>query len=542
MQAAAGILEDLRRSATPDLDADVDADVDEPAGAAHPALQPTMKGKRSSTKRTARAAPAPQSEAAVAAAEAPAQGPAVADDHLSGKGARPKRRAPAQSKATAASEGSEGTATLPGQNSAGHSAASASTAAHSNGHDSPAAGASEEQEEGSKLVKRGQKRQAGSSSQAQGRRKSRLSKASSSAQDPTSVVDPAAEALLQQRGPARRGSAKQPHADQAQGNDDRVTTVPKRNSGTGSTAVKPQDAVAIETAPEQAEEAAGKGSPQNAAEDAQTSKSLSVRGKAKRKSVPTTVDEEQPPAPAGGGRRGSRGGQPAPKQAANAAHVASAAASAADECRDTAPASKAKQDSRVKGTTASSQSQAAAAAEEEAKPSGGRRRSSQGKASTARATSQSEAAAAEDDREEEAGPSVQPGGEDVTTEKGAQAKGKAVRGKRSRQSMEDAADAGPAGHVKAARKATDSKCASCLGPALDVLVCVRGPICLQICSWQLVSHLSRLWLVVFAQYLHHSIFSNNHAAQRQGGPWLQGRSLNLNLHRHCFGPCNLHSI
>ena len=442
MQAAAGILEDLRHSATPDGD----AGADEPTGAAPPALQPTMKGKRSTSKRTARAVPAAEPEATVAAAKASAQGSAVTDSQSNGKSARPKRRASAESKAVRATGGSD---PLHGQDSG----AAASNAAQSSGHDSTAAGASEERGEGSKQANRGQKRQAGADSTAQGRRKSRLSKASP-APEPSPVADAGPETLPAQPGPAGRGSAKRSHAEKQQRSDGRGTSAPKRKSGTGSTAVKRQRAGADEITAQQAEEAAGSGSMHEAAGDpsAGNSKASSVRGKAKRKlpttGVAPTGDDEHP------GRTGSRAGQPASAQAeaASAAHVAPAA----DESAGTALGSKARQRPHIERPTARQ-------AKEEAQPSaasGGKRRGSQGKGSNARVASQSEAAAAEDEREEKAGPSVQqPGGGGSAAEKEGQAKGKGSTGKRSRQSMEDAAaDAGPAGHVKAARKATDCRC------------------------------------------------------------------------------------
>lgn len=442
MQAAAGALEELRRSATPDADAD-------PHEPPPPALLPALKGKRSRTKRTAHATTAASDSAsdsaAVAAAEAVAAAPADAIDQSGKAAARPQCRVSVHSRAGAANGSTQ---SLPQQDSAAHSAASASTAAGSCGPDSAAAGGLQEGKERSEHVQLGQ---AGPGSKAQGRRKSRLSKASSPTPEPSPVPDAAAEPPAKQRGlPARRGSAKQPPADQGQTADDNRSSRPKRKSGTDSTAVKAGDAVASETGPEHA---AGSGSTQcTVAEDISAGKASSGRARAKRKSVETPSQSKPLPAATWAGRRGSKGGQSASEQAetTTVVHVAPAVPPGDDSAKP-APASKASMGSCGKGTAVQSYSQATAAAAE-AKPAASSRKS-RGSKGTGNTAGPSKAAAAE---EEEAGPSVQAGGSHAAAEKvGGQAK--AAGGKRSWQSLEDAPDDGPAGGVKAARKATDSK-------------------------------------------------------------------------------------
>lgn len=464
MQAAAGALEELRRTATPDADAD-------PNEPPPPVLLPTLKGKRSRTKRTARTTTAASDSASDSAAVAAAKALAAdAVGQASKTAARPQRRVSVQSRAAAASGSNH---SLPQQDSGAHSAASASTAAGSCGPNSAAAGASHEGKEGSEQVKQGQ---AGAGSQAQGRRRSRLSKASSPTPEPAPAPDAAAEPPVKQRGlPARRGTTQQPPADQGQTSGDNGSSRPKRSSGTGSTAVKAGAAVAIETGPEQA---AGSGSTQKTvAEGISAGKASSGRGRAKRKSVEAPSESKPLPAATRASGRGSRGGQSASEQAetTNAAHVAPAVP-LGDDSANPAPASKANKGSRVKGTAVRSHSQAtAAAAAAEAKPtaaSSRKRRGSQGQGNTA---GPSKAAAAQDDGEEEAGPSMQAGGSQAAVEKAVD-QAKAAGGKRSRQSMADAPDDGPAGGVKAARKATDSKWAFVTCP------CVREHVCVCVCD------------------------------------------------------------
>ena len=453
VQAAAGALEDLRRSATPDEHAEEEQQPAE-AAAQGPVPQPTKSGRRSSSKRTL---PASQLDS-VAAAELLAQGPAAASLEQSAgqpESKRQKGRSAAQGKAGSGSKRQSGR----------DSTASASAAPDRSHHGTPAAEVPEENDDGSRQGVSSEKGGTRPVSSVQGRCRSRLSKASSaSAPEPAAANIDAAEAGPKQHGPSRRGSAKQSQADGEQEASDSTAAGPQKNSGTGSTAVKARNrrkSDAREVA--EGSQATGTGKIQEAQKDAATSKASASKGRAKSKSSdPSAGDGALPLAspPKATGRVNKRGQPPSEKAELNtAAQEPSPRDPEADDSANMAPANKPKRGSRAEAAPVKGSSQQTTAAEEaeHVNALGGRsRRGSQVKGSMAKGVSQ--AAAAADEGEDAAGPSAQPEGDGG----GASARGgqaKAMRGKRSRQSMEEAGTAGPASHVKAARKSTDSKSA-----------------------------------------------------------------------------------
>lgn len=426
MQAAAGALEELRRSATPDEDPE-----DEEAEAAVPMLMPTKKGRRGTHARPA-AASTSSGAAAVAAAQALVEGAAGAAPHPAGQSVtgQAKRRASGNSKAAASS--AKGKVADRAQSTGGGAEPSTASAQSHAADGSPSATAGDDLQSSQGICSqvKGQGRasqltavqgkQGGFGSRAQGR--SRLSKASSSQAEPAAVEPDTAQLPV-----TYKASNRAPAAD---GIEAVPAVTRKRRSGTtlsGAQADVRQTEASADVQPQPkgstAEEAAAHTGSEAAAEGAGTA---AKGGRAKRKSAPVTATAGAPAAsavPGASGRRGSRGG--AASQEADTATAADTPAAA--------PASRAKR----------------------------------GRASTSAlpdAIPVATAAAVEDKEDgDQAGPSSRGEGAGVTD--AAAGHGPAKRGsgakansrKRSRQDEASLADEGPASHVKAARKASDSK-------------------------------------------------------------------------------------
>ncbi len=403
LQAAAGALEELRRSATPEDEQGAEE-------AAALMLVPTRKGKRSRITHPADAS-ASSEAAAVAAAAALAEGPADTAQKPGGQSttlpARTHRLSakgrPAASKTDSADLGSErssgGNAEL--ATASGQSKASGSSIAAGAGVQSqPEAAVDDaEQQQG--------RRQSGS----KGRGKSRLFRASSPVEAPTVESEP--DALPVKRRTIIKRSA-------AEGTAAGADPVRKRRSGTASSAAQAGAAEEDVSAHVQVEPRS------STADKAPANTGTSAKGSgARRKSAPGTGPEAAPAASetaAGSSRRGSRGR--AASQGVDAVAVAEVAAVPAGRAKRSRPGSNVLPD-----------------------------------------VSASEADAADD--VEEAGPSSSRVEEGAAGGAGGEGTGhdpakgpsgpKASKGKRQRQDMAEAEEDGPASHVKAARKATDNK-------------------------------------------------------------------------------------
>ncbi len=426
MQAAAGALEELRRSATPDISQEGDA---EPEQASSPVLQPSRKGKRSRPTRTAPSTAAAE-PAAVSAAEALAKGPADAATKPAGQSAlgqtRPKRRASAKGKASTVTA-EKGILTRAHSSGDNAELATAPESADTAAPEAEVSGQSGSSMSSQQADAEQQRRQ--SDSKARG--KSRLSKASSPEEPTASQTDAAGLPVK------RRVSAKVSHAGSAQDVQAEPAVVCSRKSGTGSTAAK-QTAVLAASQPEHKSSIAGKVTRDTVAaadeETAAAEEPAAKGGKAKRKSAPAKGSTEAPAATepaASSGRRGSRAGRGASQGVDSAAAQAASAPALAARAPDAVPAGRARK-GRASG-------------------------SGPDKASQAEATR-----AHEEEGGDHAGPSSR--GDDTGAAAEAVVSGpakgpelKAGRGKRSRQDMAGMQDEGPASHVKAARKSTDIK-------------------------------------------------------------------------------------
>ena len=420
LQAAAGALEELRRSATPEDDQAA-------AEAAVPMLVPTRRGKRSRSARPA-AASASSEAAAVAAAAALAEGSADTAQKPGGPSATvPARTRRLLAKGRAAASKTD-SADLGSARSSGGNAELATASGQSNLSGSsiaavPAGVGVQSQPEAA--VDGAEKQQGRRQSGSKARGKSRLSRGSSPVEASVMEADP--DAL-----PVKRRSSIKRSA--AEGTAAGADPVHKRRSGTASSAAHAEAGKADVSAHARAEPNSGtadKAAADTGAGDEGTGAGAKGGG-ARRKSAPGTGPAAAPAASgtaAGSSRRGSR--SPAASQGVDAVAAAEVAAAAANHSA-AAPAGRAKR----------------------SRPS----------SNVLPDVSASEATAADD--VEEAGPSSS------RVEEGAAGGGrtghhpakspsgpKASKGKRRRQDMAAPQEDAPASHVKAARKAkaTDNK-------------------------------------------------------------------------------------
>ncbi len=410
LQAAAGALEELRRSTTPEDDQAAEE-------AAVPMLVPTKRGKRSRSTHPA-AASASSQAAAVAAAAALAEGPADTAQKPSGPSSSvPARTRRLSAKGRAAASKTD-SADLGSARSSGANAELATASGQSNASGSSIAvvtdGAgvqSQPEAAADDAEKQHSQRQSGSKA----RGKSRLSRASSPVQAP--VVESDHDALPVKRRTSIKRSA-------AGGTAAGADPVRKKRSGTASSATQAGAGKADVSAHAQAEPKSGpddKAAAGTGAGDDGTRASAKGSG-ARRKSAPSTGPEAAPAASetaAGSSRRGSRGR--AASQGANAVAAAEVAAAPAGRAKRSRPSSDVLPD-----------------------------------------VSASDANAADD--MEQAGPSSSKVEEGAAGGGGTghdPAKGpsgpKASKGKRRRQDMAEPQEDSPASHVKAARKATDNR-------------------------------------------------------------------------------------
>ncbi len=409
LQAAAGALEDLRRSATPE---------DEQAAeeAAVPMLVPTKRGKQSRSAHPA-AASASSEAAAVAAAAALAEGPAdtaqkpggqstilpVRTRRLSAKGRAAASRTDSADLGSARSSGGDAElATASGQSNASGSSTAAVTAGAGMQSQPEAAFGDAEAQQG-----RGQ-----SGSKVRG--KSRLSRASSPVEAPVVESDPDAPPVK------RRSSVKRSAAGGTAAGPDHVR---KRRSGTASSAAQAGAGKADVSAHAQAEPKSGtddKAAADTGAGDEGTNagaKGSEARRKSALDNGPAAAAPAASETAAGSSRRGSRGR--AASQGVNAVAAAEVAAAPAGRAKRSRPSSDVLPDGSVSAATAADDV-------EEAGPSSSR---------------VEEGAAGGTGHDPAKGPSGP----------------KASKGKRRRQDVAEPQEDGPASHVKAARKATDNK-------------------------------------------------------------------------------------
>ncbi|DBB04110.1 TPA: hypothetical protein ACH3X1_013160 [Trebouxia sp. C0004] len=409
-QAAAGALEELRRSATPEDDQAAEE-------AAVPMLVPTRRGKRSRSAHPA-AASASSEAAAVAAAAALAEGPADTAQQPGGPSAsvpaRP-RRLSAKGKAAASrtdsadlgsarsSGGNAELATASGQSNASGGSIAAATAG---------AGVQPQPEAIDDAEKQQGRRQSGS----RARGKSRLSRASSPVG--AAVMELDSDALpVKRRTSIKRSAAK----GTAVGPD----PVHEMRSGTASSAAQAGAGKADASAHAQTELKSG------TADKAPANTGASAPGSgSRRKSAPDKGSAAAPAASGtatGSSRRSSRGR--AASHAVDAVAAPEVAAEAADHLA-AAPAGRAKHSGPSSNVLPDVSASEATAADdvEEAGPSSSR---------------------VEEDAAGGGGtghdPAKRPSGP------------KASKGKRRRQDMAGPQEGSPASHVKAARKATDTK-------------------------------------------------------------------------------------
>lgn len=414
LQAAAGALEELRRSATPEDDQAAEE-------AAVPMLVPTKKGKRSRSAHPA-AASVSSEAAAVAAAAAIAEGPGDTTQKPGGPSATVPartRRLPAKGRAAASRTDS---ADLGSAWSSGGNAELTTASGQSNACGSSIAAVTAGAGVQLAAVDDAQKQQGRRQSGSKARGKSRLSRASSPVEAPIMESEPDALPVK------RRSSIKRSAAEGTAAGPDPVY---KRRSGTASSAAQAGAGKADVSTHAQAEPKGG--TEDTAAADAGASdegtNTSAKRSGARRKSAPGTGPEAAPAASgraAGSSRRGSRG------RAASQGVDAVAAAEVADAAGDhsaAAPASRAKR-SRPSNILPDVSASEATAADD------------------------MEGAAPCSSRDEE---DVAGGGHTGHDPAKGPSGPKASKGKCRRQDMAKPQEDGPASHVKAARKATDNK-------------------------------------------------------------------------------------
>ena len=433
VQAAAGALEELRRSATPDIDSDEEAAV--------PVLLPIMKGRRS---KTTRAAPA-------SASRAPASGQTQA-----------KRRASAKGRATASTaEDRDLTAAQSSRDGSGDASASG----QSNESDGTiAAGQDNVLSRRSRSSRQADVQQKQTLSGSKARGKSRLSKASSPA-EPTETKTAAAELPVK-----HTSSDKQPQAGATQ-----PAAEANRKSGTGSTVAQTKVKQTIAADDTQLKQQVSKAEQAAAGQDANLGEAAAAKGgRAKQKSAliacPADASAASRPA-ARSSKRASRSSHGASQGVECTPAVASASVHAVT---DAAPDGKARR-GRGSGTSPTdiSQGEAARPVEEQAQAQPSRLHTATEAAASGpvkgpglRAKRGRSSASAPQEisqlgKEEEqhlAGPSsgakaTGPAGEAAARGTGV----KTNKGKRSRQDLTEAEDEGPASQVKAARKGTETK-------------------------------------------------------------------------------------
>lgn len=409
LQAAAGALEELRRSATPEDDQAAEE-------AAVPMLVPTRRGKRSRSAHPA-AASASSEAAAIAAAAALTEGP----DNTTQKPGAQSTTVPARTRRlsakgrTAASR--TDSADLGGARSSGGDAelASASGQSHASGRSIAAVTAGTDvQSQPEAAVHGAEKQQGPRQSGSKARGKSRLSRASSPVE--ASGMESDSDALpVKRRTSIKRSAPVGPDP------------VRKRRSGTASSAAQAGAGKADVSAHAQAEPRSG------TADRAPADTGASTKGsEARRKSAPSTGPEAAPAASetaAGSSRRGSRGR--AASQGVNAVAAAEVAAAPAGRAKRSRPSSEVLPHvSASEATTADDV--------EEAGPS-------------SRRVQEDAAGGSRTGHDPAKGPSGP----------------KASKGKRRRQDMAEPQEDGPASHVKAARKAIDNRYALSLSGLLQ---------------------------------------------------------------------------
>ena len=431
VQAAAGALEELRRSATPDIDSDEEVAV--------PVLLPIMKGRRS---KTTRAAPA-------SASGAPAGGQTQA-----------KRRASAKGRATASTaEDRDLTAAQSSRDGSGDASASG----QSNESDGTiAAGQDNVLSRRSRSSRQADVQQRLSGSKARG--KSRLSKASSPA-EPTDTKTAAAELPVK-----HTSSDKQPQAGATQ-----PAAEANRKSGTGSTVAQTKPKQNISADETQLKQQVSKAEQAAAGQDANLGEAAAAKGgRAKQKSAliagPADASAASRPA-ARSSKRASRSSHGASQGVESTPAAASASVHAVT---DAAPNGRAKR-GRGSGTSPTdiTQGEAARPVEEQAQAQPSRlhktiEAAASGpvkgpglRAKRGRSSASAPQEISQLGKEEEqhlAGPSSGVAATGPAGEAAARGTGvKTNKGKRSRQDLTEAEDEGPASQVKAARKGTETK-------------------------------------------------------------------------------------